>query len=88
MSPELETLDQLLGGDLPLVVIQSLYPDFDAFRRGVCGLLSNGDAKLIEQDGNQAQEWRWIELFAEASDPEKFQALKLSITPQGTRRIA
>ncbi len=43
MSAELETLDQLLGGVLSLAVIRNLYPDGDAFRRGVFGLLSSGD---------------------------------------------
>ena len=33
MSPELETLDQLLGGDLPLTVIRKLFPDAERFVR-------------------------------------------------------
>jgi hypothetical protein len=41
--PELETLDQLLGGDMPLTVIATLYSTPDAFRKGVQGLLSCGD---------------------------------------------
>jgi hypothetical protein len=31
MSPELETLDQLAGGDMSLAVIRRLYPDVDRF---------------------------------------------------------
>jgi hypothetical protein len=31
MTPELETLDQLQGSDLPLQIILRLFPDADAF---------------------------------------------------------
>jgi hypothetical protein len=41
-SPELETLDQLLGGDLPLTTIRELYPNDAAFLQGVLGLLKSG----------------------------------------------
>jgi len=37
-SPELETLDQLIGGDMPLTVIAKLYSTPDAFFKGVRGL--------------------------------------------------
>jgi len=39
MSPELETLDQLLGGPMPLPVIRRLYPDYRAFANGTLALL-------------------------------------------------
>ena len=39
MSPELETLDQLQGGDLLLSVIRGLFLDHDSFVRGVAGVL-------------------------------------------------
>jgi len=35
MTPELETLDQLLGGDLSLAIVRQLYSDDEAFKRGV-----------------------------------------------------
>jgi hypothetical protein len=40
MSPELETLDQLLGSDLPLEVIAKLFPSEEDFGQGVLGPLS------------------------------------------------
>jgi hypothetical protein len=50
MSPELETLDQLLGSDLLLGVVQRLYPDATAFKRGVLGLITCGDVCLFTTD--------------------------------------
>jgi hypothetical protein len=37
MSPELETLDQLLCGELKLRIIASLFATTEAFERGVLG---------------------------------------------------
>ncbi len=61
MSAELETLDQLLGGALSLAVIRNLYPDGEAFRRGVFGLLSSGDVCLLMIDQTIVPSWRWRE---------------------------
>jgi len=47
-APELETLDQLLGCDMPLTVIAKLYSSAEAFRKGVTGLLSCGDVLLLD----------------------------------------
>lgn len=88
MSPELETLDQSLGGDLSLAIIQRVYPNVDTFKLGVLGLLNDGDVCVLEADGAIASEWRWRELFSEKSasyDPAK---LKLTLTAQDARRVA
>jgi hypothetical protein len=87
MTPELETLDQLLGGDLPLRVIRDLYPDADRFKRGVLGLLSCGDVRLLDTDKSEVPAWRWRELFAEGAVVSDLEWLKLSITTQGARRV-
>jgi hypothetical protein len=50
MTPEIETLDQLLGGDLSLKIVRTLYPDANAFKRGVSGLVSCGDVRLLMID--------------------------------------
>ena len=39
MSPEIETLDQLLGGEMPLSAIRQLYPDQSGFEGEMLGLL-------------------------------------------------
>lgn len=88
MSPELETLDQLLGGELSLAVIRNLYPDNDAFRRGVFGLLSSGDVCLSMVDQTIVSSNRWRELFVDGVFMNDLANLNLKITAQGARRIA
>jgi hypothetical protein len=87
MTPELETLDQLLGGDLPLRVVRDLYPDLDHFRRGVLGLLTCGDVRLLKTDETEVPSWRWRELFAGGGGAIELANMKLRITAEGTRRI-
>lgn len=86
MSPELETLDQLLGGDLSLSVILDIYPDTDGFLRGVYGLLNSGDVLLLERD-TVVPEWRWRELCANGNILDILKAATLSITEQGAKKI-
>jgi hypothetical protein len=88
MSSELETLDQLLGGDLPLTVIQAFYPDAGAFRQGVFGLLSSGDVRLLTIDKTGVPAWRWRELFVDGTVMNDLGSMKLSITAQGASRVA
>lgn len=87
LSPELETLDQLVGGDLQLPIIRRLYPDTQAFMRGVLGLLSSGDVCLITNDGSNVPQWRWRELFVNGAVMNSLSDLALKITEQGIRRI-
>ena len=87
MSPELETLDQLQGGDLTLEVILKLFPSNEAFERGVLGLLSGGDVLLIAVAGDEVPQWRWRELFMDGMVFEQLGALKLRITPIGAKRV-
>jgi hypothetical protein len=87
MSPELETLDQLLCGALSLGIILRLYPDASAFQRGVHGLLSVGDVRLLAGDGIEVPAWRWRELFIEGGVMNTLDQLMLDITDQGARRI-
>jgi hypothetical protein len=88
MSSELETLDQLLGGALSLEIILRVYPDANAFQRGVHGLLSNGDVRLLADDGVEVPSWRWRELFIEGGVTKELDQLKLDITEQGVRKIS
>ena len=82
-SSELETLDQLLGGDVRLEVISKLYPSREAFERGIPGLLSGGDVVLVSPNGDGVPKWRWRELLS----GKGLEELDLRITPQGARKI-
>ena len=88
MSPELETLDQLLGGDLSLTAIQKLYPSFHAFRRSVLGLLECGDFQLVAIDGKVLEEWNWNGFLDEHSTQHNLHEATLSLTAQGAARFA
>jgi hypothetical protein len=85
-SSELETLDQLLGGDLRLEVISKLFPSREAFEQGIRGLLSCGDVILVNHAGDEVPDWRWRELFS-GSRLQELEHLQLRITPQGARKV-
>jgi hypothetical protein len=86
MSPELETLDQLLGGDLPLAVIRGLFDDGERFARAVAAMLYAGEVRLYV-DGDEAPRWRWAEVLAAARDQTDLANARLDITEAGIRRI-
>lgn len=87
-APELETLDQLLGGDMPLTVIAKLYSSPESFRTGIGGLLACGDVLLLEANGNAIPSWRWREVFETGSDAEQLGQFQLRVTPQGAKKIS
>jgi len=87
MSPELETLDQLLGSNLLLGVVLRFYPDATAFKRGVLGLITSGDVCLFTNDNIEVPSWRRQELFVRGTVMQEMECMKLRITPQGARRI-
>ena len=84
VSPELETLDQLQGGDLPLVVVRDFFSDHDSFARGVAGLLAGGDVKLIHH-GSEARSCEWTSLLSSVGQKD---GPVLALTAQGAKRIA
>jgi len=86
MSPELETLDQLLGGDLSLASIRTLYSSDEGFLQGTAGLLSCGDVVLLTAEGITVPDWQ-VREFVKAL-PSSWQCLKLRLTDQGARRIS
>jgi hypothetical protein len=83
VSPELETLDQLLGGDLPLPVVRTFFGDGDRFVRAFTAMLEGGELRLVEADGTDVSKWRWREVL-NATDP----STRVAITKAGTKRIA
>lgn len=87
MSREIETLDQLLCGDLPLQVIRGLYPDDKTFAVAIHALLRNGDVRLLS-DGAEVPQWRWRDLFEAGAVTEEMPRLRLDITDQGVRLFA
>lgn len=83
MSPELETLDQLLGGDLPVSVIRDLFADNDQFIHSITAILAAGEVRLLENGQQDVPQWRWLDALT--TNPE---STRLIITETGARRIA
>jgi hypothetical protein len=88
MSPEIETLDHLLGGDLFLTIARTLYSDADAFIKSLQALLSDGDVRLYSIAGSEVPDWQWRELFRDKSVFDNLATLKLKITQQGVDKVA
>ena len=82
MSPELETLDQLSGGDLSVSVIRSLLPNEDQFLRAIEAMLAAGEIRLTTADNTVVPKWQRRETLLSATD-----FTRVSITELGGRRI-
>lgn len=87
MTPELETLDQLLGGNLSLTVVRNFYPDIQSFTGGILGLLRCGDVILKTVQEAEVPSWRWRELFVDGTIAEELNNLQLEITEQGAQKV-
>ncbi len=88
MSPDLETLEQLLGGDLPIAVIRGLFDNDSHFARAIEAMLCEMEIRLLNSDDSEVPKWRWRGvLVAATAGPEK-EDYRLSITDKGGRRIA
>jgi hypothetical protein len=78
----------LLGGEMLLSVITTLYPSPDACKKGVLGLLNEGDVVLLDSEHREVPQWRWRELFLTPGPPEDFRNFRLRVTAQGANKIA
>jgi dihydroxyacid dehydratase/phosphogluconate dehydratase len=87
-SPELETLDQLLSGDMPFSVIAALYPAPDACKKGLLGLLQEGDVLLLNAERAEISRWQWRELFGHENWMQNLRDFRRRITSQGATKVA
>ena len=86
-SPELETLDQLDGGDMALNVIRRVWPDDARFLVGIKALVVAGDVALIADDGTEVPAWRLRLLFDERSILNEIGRFSLRLTQQGISKL-
>jgi hypothetical protein len=86
MSPELETLDQLCGDDMPLSIIRNLFDDQEHFCRAIFAMLKTGELRLFEREGDDIAPWRWREVLA-TSDQSEWKNIRIAITDLGAKRI-
>ena len=86
MAPELETLDQLLGGPMRLEVIQRLYGDFNTFSTAIRAMLGAGEIRLLDNSG-EVPSWRWPQILLR-EDHQVLSGFMLELTPRGELRIS
>jgi hypothetical protein len=87
MSPELEILDQLVGGDLPLTVIRGLFGDDERFVRALLAMLDAGEVQLLAADGTEFARWQWRAVLIPSSFTTAMNGSRVAITKVGGRRI-
>lgn len=85
MAPELELLDQLLGGDLSLAVLRPLFDTDERFRAAAAALLHAGDVRLVATGGADVPRWQWRDVLADQAGRCRYQ---LCLTAAGARRVA
>ena len=86
-SAEIETLDQLLGGELRLSVVRQFYPSDERFCRGVLGLLQGGEVRLFDQGHAEVPSWRWRPLLERGEALPELESFTLQVTPIGAARV-
>jgi hypothetical protein len=86
MSPELDTLDQLLGDDLPLSTIRKIFQDDRRFAHAIVAMLNDGQVILRTTDGETVAPWQW-RVVVEGMTDESAAAYWLSLTAAGARRV-
>jgi hypothetical protein len=86
MSPELETLDQLMGGDLPLAIVRGFFDDDSRFTRALLAMLDAGEVRLLATDGTELPRWRWRQVLSAAVGETDNTGALLSVTEAGARR--
>ena len=86
MSLELEVLDQLEGGDLPLSVVASLFPDEAHARRAIAALMVAGEVDL-SAEGAALAPWQLRDLERQSTSWREDTRHRLALTDVGARRI-
>jgi hypothetical protein len=87
MSPELELLDQLQGGDMPLGVLVALFPDESHARRAIKAMLLAGELELLDSQVGRVAAWQLLELEAQSNPWRTETRYRLAITDAGKKRI-
>jgi hypothetical protein len=82
--PEMEMIDQLIGGDLPLTAVSRLF-DSDERARKVVGLyLGKGIVVFIRQESTMPL-WESLTLLRNPEPLERHEEVRVSITDYGAR---
>jgi hypothetical protein len=87
MSPELEALDQLLGGELPLAVVRGFFGDSAQFVSAIEAMLRSEVVKLLMPDGSEVPSWQWCEVLINDTGSGGALFPRIAITAAGAKQI-
>jgi hypothetical protein len=87
MSPELETLDQLSGGSLPLEVLRTLFPSNDSFCIALKGLAESGEIVIVQLGLGPVPSWQLDALNRSGQAWWSTGTFSAELTDVGARRI-
>jgi hypothetical protein len=85
MSPELEMIDQLLGGDLSLPVVRGFFPDDDRARRALANYVSKGVVLFITDKEGVLPKWKCEEMFRRLEPLEHHNEVRVSLTHKAAK---
>ena len=85
--PELEIIDQLEGGDLPLSVVCRFFVDDAQARRVLANYVSRGVVVLLERN-DALPIWRCRELLSGEIPLQQNDSIRVSLTKKGARAFA
>ncbi len=86
MSPELEVLDQLVGGEMSVAVLCRLFHGRDRFVQAVTCMVAAGEVRLTDSRSVDVPAWNWKHALQKClEDPAD--EYRLAITDAGCRRI-
>ena len=83
-QPEIEVIDQLLRGDLPLPVVCRLFPDDERARRALAHYVSKRVIVLTRKDVVLAS-WKCQEMFRQSERLDQYSEVRVSLTDRGAR---
>jgi hypothetical protein len=87
LTPEIEVLDQLTGGDLALGVIATLFRDTARFGNALAALIEASEIRILDPTGAPVPEWRFAELRRQTDFLDAVSKYRASITEIGARRL-
>jgi hypothetical protein len=82
--PELELVDQLLGGSMALPVVCGLFENDAHARRVLAAYVSNGVVVLSDEDGNLPA-WKCQEVFRNSQPLSGYTKVRVVVTEKGAK---
>jgi hypothetical protein len=85
MSPELDVIEQLAGGDLPLPIICGLFDEDDRAKRALANYISKGVVLFISDREGVLPRWKCEEILRQAVHLDRHTEVRVSLTDKGAK---